>query len=191
MIHEPEDEDVELELDETPSEKQLTHDIDEELAKVRPERYSAEGKDWMESVVDMAAGQLNDRKVEELKRDLARRRVYRREAEATKKTNKVLREIYEEGRLPFGWGDPEWEEALHYLLHLPLSIARQRVRLGVASAQDLEQWELESGREEDKRKAAQIAARRGARLLQEWLREQKAKRVDQLKPATEQMDEAA
>lgn len=38
------------------------------------------------------------------------------------------------------------------------------VRLGVASAQDLEQWKLESAREDDKRRSAQIATRRAAHL---------------------------
>ncbi len=181
MNHEPEPEDLDVELDETPSDKQLTHDIDKALGKARPERYAADDKEWMDSVVDMATKQYGSRKVEELKRDLARRRVYRRESEATKRTNKILRNIDETGQLPLGWGDGEkWKELFHDILHDPLSIAGQRVRLGVATAQDLEQWELESAREEDKRRAAQIGARSGARLLQKWLKDKGANRVDEL-----------
>jgi hypothetical protein len=177
--HEPEPD--ETELDETPSDKQLTHDIDEALAKVRPERYDAGDKDWMDDVVESVRQSLADRAEDEVIRDAARRRVYRREAEATKRTNRLLRDIDETGQLPLGWGDGDkWRELLFDLLHLPLSIARRRVRFGVASANDLEQWELESGREEDKRHAAQISARRAARLLAKWLVEQNAECVEYL-----------
>ena len=60
-------------------------------------------------------------------------------------------------------------------------IARQRVRFGVANANDLEQWELESAREEDRRRAAQKSARSGARLLARLLREQGAERIEDLR----------
>lgn len=174
-------EDLDL-LDETPSDKQLTHDIDEALARVRPERYDASDKDWMDEVVETVREMLEERRRDEVIRDAAARRVYRREAEATKRTNRILRDINETGRLPLGWGEgDDWRTVLFDLLHLPLSIARQRVRFGVASAHDLEQWELESGREEDKRRAAQIAARQGARLLVDWLKDQEVERVEDLR----------
>lgn len=179
MQHEFEPEDVEL--DETPDDKQLTHDIDEALARVRPERYDADDKEWMDEVVESVRAALAQRAQDEVLRDVARRRVYRREAEATKRTNRILRDIDETGQLPIGWGEGgTWRDFFFDLLHLPLSIARKRVRFGVASASDLEQWELESAREEDKRRAAQISARSGARLVAKWLTEQRARRVEDL-----------
>lgn len=183
MYHEPEPEDLDVELDEAPSDKQLTHDIDEALAKVRPERYDADDKEWMDEVVQLVEESFVKRSRDEVIRDAAKRRVYRREAEATKRTNRILRDIDNTGRLPLGWGEGDtWRKLLFDILHLPLSIARKRVRLGVANASDLEQWELESAREEDKRRAAQISARSGARLLAQWLKDQDAESVEDLRP---------
>lgn len=180
MYQEPEIEEVDL--DETPDDKQITHDIDEALAKVRPERYDSKEKDWMESVVDLAEEALGKLPRDEVIRDAARRKVYRREAESTKRTNRILRDINDTGQLPLGWGEGDaWLELLFDLLHLPLSIARKRVRLGVASASDLQQWVQESKREEDKRNKAENTARDGAELLAGWLLEQGADRVEDLK----------
>lgn len=182
MNYEPDPDEVDVEIDETPTDKQLTHDIDEALGKVRPERYDAGDKEWMDEVVELVQEAAERRDRADVFADWARRRVYRREAEATKRTNRILRDIDATGQLPLGWGEGDsWRELLFDLLHLPLSIARERVRLGVANAQDLEQWELESAREEDKRRAAQISARSGARLLGQWLKDQGASRVEDLR----------
>ncbi len=168
--------------DEDPDDKQLSHDIDEALAKLRPERYDADDKDWMAPIVATVEDILARRPSDEVIRSDARRRVFRREAEATKHLNRILRDIDDTGDLPLGWGEGDtWRELLYDVLNKPLSIARQRVRFGVANANDLEQWELESAREEDKRRAAQISARSGARLLARLLREQGAERIEDLR----------
>lgn len=178
-IEDPEDY---VDPDESPNDKQLNHDIDGALSHIRPERYDAEEKEWMDSVVEIVREVLSERTRDEVLRDEARRRVYRREAEATKHLNRILRNIDDTGQLPIGWGEGDnWRDMLFDVLHMPLSIARKRVRFGVANAADLEQWELESAREEDKRRAAQISARSGARLLQQKLREQGAKRIEELR----------
>lgn len=181
MFHDLEPEDLDAEVDETPTDKQLNHDIDEALAKLRPERYQADDKDWMDGVIETVQKELAERERDELVKDEARRRVYRREGQATKRTNRILRDIDATGQLPLGWGDGDaWRVLLFDLLHLPISIGGLRIRFGVASASDWEQWLLESGRQRDKRNAAEISANNGARRLLQLLKEQRAERTDDL-----------
>jgi hypothetical protein len=55
------------------------------------------------------------------------------------------------------------------ILRSPLSIDGKRVRLGIAGAADLQQWELQNYREQEARNLAQEQSRSGARLLAEWV----------------------
>lgn len=180
MTHEPFEDDVPD--DETPDDKELNQLIDLALTDARPDRYDAGDREWAEDVVKMAAKELKGRlDRDELIEDSARRRVNQREGQATKRANKVLRNIAETGALPIGWGEGEdWKEFLAEALNSPLSIDRERVRLGAASPGDLEQWELVNAREEDKRKLAQINTRKGGRMLADWMRAQSVQRVEDL-----------
>lgn len=184
QMQEPDPDEVLDELDESPDDKELNQLIDQWLAQERPERYDSNEKEWMAAVVEKARDALKDRRNDdEVITDAARRRVHQREGQATKSANRVLRTIAETGQLPLGWGEGDtWRTMLFDILHLPLAVAKQRVRLGAANAADLEQWELENAREEDKRKLAQIAARRGARMLASWVQAQGAQRVEDLDP---------
>jgi hypothetical protein len=163
--------------DETPDDKGLNQLIDEWLSEERPERYDAETKDWMDPVVEQVATELSRRPREDVVRDNAQRRVYQREGIATKTANRILRDIADSGQLPL-----EFEEDPLGRLRLPLSIDRQRVRFGAASAEDLKEWELENSREQDKRDQAQIESREGSRLLRGWMQEQGVHRVEDLRP---------
>lgn len=181
MTYEPFDD--EPLTDETPDDKELTDLIDLWLSDDRPERYDATDKDWMDDAVEKATEQLKRRpNADEVIHDAARRRVYQREGQATKTANRNLRNIAKTGALPLGWGEgDDWKSFLADVLNRPLSIAHMRVRFGAASATDLEQWELENAREEDKRRLAQIETREGARLLADWLRKQGAQRVEDVR----------
>lgn len=182
MFHDPFNEEEPFEQDETVNDKELTHLIDDLLYDVRPERYSADDKDWMDPVITRIETELGRRRVREVIHDIARRRVHNREAVATRKANRILRDINDTGQLPLGWGDGEdWKKLFVDTLHCPLSIARQRVRFGAASPQDLNQWELENARDDDKRRMAQISARAGARLVAQWALEQGVGRVEDLR----------
>lgn len=177
--------------DESPETKELNDLIDDWLAAERPERYDAGDKEWMEGVVKRAATRLEGQPDHaRVFLDAARRRVYLREGTATRRANKFLRDIARTGQMPIGWGEGEaWKSVLSDILSAPLSIDRQRVRLGAATPADLEAWELENAREEDKRRLAQIEARLGARLLGDWLRAQGAQRVDDFRPPTDTGDD--
>lgn len=167
-----------------PDDKELNQLIDEWLSNDRPERYDSGDKEWMDNVVAKTIESLNNRPDhEEVISDAARRRVYQREGQATKRANKVLRNIAETGALPIGWGEGgEWKAFLVDVLSPPLSIGRQRVRLGAASPSELEQWVLENVREEDKRRTAQASSREGARLVADWERAQGVQRFEDLRP---------
>lgn len=170
--------------DEEPDDKELSHLIDRWLSDVRPERYHSERKGWMDGVVDKVAASLRDRDDrDQVIYEAARRRVYTREGQATRRANKVLRDIAKKGALPLGWGDgDEWREVLAPILSLPLSLPeKKRVRFGSASDRDLEQWMFERIRQEDKRRLAEAEAREGARLLIEWLRSQDVNKIENLK----------
>lgn len=183
MVHEPPDDDYLLDDEDQPDDKELNQLIDEWLSQSRPERYDSGEKGWMDEAVKKAAEKLQlrpDR--EQVIQDAARRRVYQREGQATKRANKVLRDIADTGQMPFGWAEgDDWRSFLSDILSLPLSIARQRVRFGACTGPDLEQWELENAREEDKRRLAQIGAREGARLLASWINAQGVSRVEDLR----------
>lgn len=165
------------------TDKQVSHLIDGWLSHARPERYDAGDKDWMDSVVKQARREmLRVRTAEQALDDAAQRRVYQRESLATRRTNKILRDIDDTGQLPLGWGDGDaWRVMLFDILHMPLSIARNRVRFGAASAADLVSWELESAREQDKRNKAEASSRSGARFLAEMATRQNVRRVEDLR----------
>ena len=168
---------------ESPDDKDLNELIDLWLSDDRPDRYQASEKEWMDVVVERATKALQGRPDKDgVIQDIARRRVYQREGQATRRANKVLRDIGDTGQLPLGWDDEElWREMLYEKLRLPLSIEQQRVRLGAASPADLESWKTTNKREEEKRNAAQEAARQGADLLARWVREQHVLRVEDLR----------
>lgn len=167
-----------------PDDKGLSHLIDLWLSDDRPERYHSEEKEWMDGVVGKVAASLKGRADrDEVIHEAARRRVYAREGQATRRANRVLRDIAEKGALPLGWGEGDgWREALAPILSMPLSLPEKvRVRLGACNDRDLEQWMFERIREEDKRRLAEAAAREGARLLIEWIRAQQVHRFDDLR----------
>ncbi|MFB4280789.1 hypothetical protein ACBJ59_36255 [Nonomuraea sp. MTCD27] len=170
--------------DESPEFKELNDLIDNWLADERPERYDSGDKEWMETVVKRTADSLEEQPdYTQVFLDAARRRVYQREGTATRRANKFLRDIARTGQMPLGWGEGDaWKAVLRDILSAPLSIERSRVRLAAAAPADLEAWELENAREEDKRRLAQIEARSGARLLGDWLRQQGVQRVDDFRP---------
>lgn len=174
------------ELDESVTDKQLSHLIDGWLADARPERYEGDDQEWMEPVFDKAREALLQCQTrEQAIADAARRRVRGREGQAVKRTHKELRSIAETGQLPFGWGEgDDWKKYHFELLQLPLKIAGERVRLGSASGEDLTQWQLENSREGDEDQLRRISARRGAQLLADWQAAQQVRRVEDLRPKT-------
>ena len=182
MINEPYDEADDLDADQEVPEKALTHQIDTWLAEERPERYGADDKDWMDPVIDKAAVEITQyTSVTEAVRELARRRVHQREGQATRRTNRVLRDIGQTGQLPLGWGEGgQWKEFLFDILRLPISVARERIRFGAATGEDWMAWELESARESDKRSAAEAASRDGARLLRDLMSAQGVRATEDL-----------
>jgi hypothetical protein len=177
------DEEFHEQGDESPDDKELSQLIDEWLASERPERYDSTDKEWMSAVIVKARDALKARREDDdVIAESARRLVHQREGQATKRANRVLRNISRTGQLPLDWGQGDnWRMLLFETLSLPLAIDKKRVRFGAASASDLDQWELENAREEDKRKLAQIESRRGAKLLADWVRSQGAGRVEDLR----------
>lgn len=180
----PEDPDEERPDEESVDDKELNHLIDQWLAQLRPERYDPSDKDWMDDAVERAHEALLERNDNaSVVADAARRRVYQREGHATKRANKLLRTIFEAGQLPLGWGEENWQVALFEDLRLPLSIDKtRRVRIGAAGPEDFTEWEVEARREQAKWAEARDNARNGALLVAAWLREQGARRFEDLRP---------
>lgn len=164
------------------TDRELNVKIDRWLAQVRPDRYVAGDNEWLKPVVTKATAEFHRlQTIEEIVSAAVLTRVRGREGQATRKTNKILRDISETGALPLGWGDGEnWKIMLIGTLSLPMSISDNRVRFGAATADDLTHWELERGREMDAVMVASAAARRGARTIADWLQAQGARRVEDL-----------
>lgn len=185
-------EDQPEDLDESVTDKQLSHLIDVWLADARPERYAGEDREWMQPVFDKARDALLQCQTrEQAIADAARRRVRAREGQAVKRTHKELRSIAETGQLPLGWGEgDDWKKCHFELLQLPLKIAGERVRLGAASGEDLTQWQLENSREGNEDHLRRLSARRGAQLLANWQAQQRVRRVEDLRPKIDEPSSA-
>lgn len=156
--------------------------IDGWLADARPERYELGDKTWQDAIVDKAADELESMPHDETIRDAARRRVYRREQEATRKANSFLREIYMAEGLPLEWGDGAegWKLLRAGVLRMPLSIGKRRVRLGACTTADLDEWVLARRDQQAKEETTREQTIEGALLVRKWISEQGARRFEDL-----------
>lgn len=102
----------------------LNDRIDQALDAGRPDRYQPGDEGWLDPIIDAIAADIPDA---EARRRVARDIVVRREAEATKRTNRVLREVVATGQLPLDWMD---------IQRWPLGVGEFRVALGACMADD-------------------------------------------------------
>lgn len=99
------------------------------LDRIRPDRYDPADHSWQVPVVDLVAADIT---IEEARQIAAARLVSNAEATATRRTNKLLREIAEGGTLPIDWLDS---------LDWPLAIDdNERVALRAATVEDLRKF---------------------------------------------------
>lgn len=168
-------------LDEEPDLNQL---IEGWLNEARPERYDIRDKyEWMDSVVEKAERALAEDPPEIVIRDQARQRVAACEGRAVKRANAFLRDIAIAGQPPLGWdgASDQWKALCGGLLRLPLSIRKERARIGSVGVGDLEEWVNAEEERKDREWAARELARNGALLLIQWMREQNVKRAEDLR----------
>ena len=169
----------EAELDEK---EELSQLIDEWLAAARPERYDVGDKQWQDPVIEKVEGELAEMPREQMLREAARRRVYGREQQASRRANDFLRAIFNEDTLPGWWGEgDEWKRFLAGAARMPICIGRTRVRLGAVTVADLEEWILARREQQDKELATREQAINGAVLLAQWMRERHARRLEDLR----------
>ena len=96
------------------------------LNRVRPDRYDPTDKEWMHSVIAQVAEEIT---ADEARRIAATREVVVAEASATRRTNRLLRDIAQNGSWPLDWLDA---------LAWPLAVSdSERVALRATTAQDL------------------------------------------------------
>lgn len=99
------------------------------LDRIRPDRYDPADHTWQAPVIAAVAGDIT---IEEARQIAAGRLVSNAEATATRRTNKLLRQIIETGALPLDWMD---------CLSWPLAIDdNERVALRAANADDLRRF---------------------------------------------------
>lgn len=168
-----------------PSEDELT--VDEMLNNARPERYDLEDQEWMEPIVRKHRDHLLQKQsAEEIAEDLARKDVHTREGVATQKLNTLLRR-FKDGEFPLGFGETEdWKAFYAAYLDAPLLIGRDKVRFGIASAEDLDDWVLEKQRAGEREQERRKETIDGAEWLAAALREQSADRVEDFRRTTDQ-----
>lgn len=153
--------------------------IDELLTDNRPERYEGDETEWQEAIVGKVAD-IMALKPEESIEDYARRYVRSREGQALRKLKNILREIFDNGKLPLGWGGDDWKRFYEDLLHLPLAVGKSRVQFGAATTADWEQWVAEHQEQSDQRAAADQRTNNGGRMILQWMVEQDVQRTDDL-----------
>ena len=101
--------------------------IDLKLDSIRPKRASLKERDWREPVYGWARNHIPDEST--IIHRFAEKEVDRREAQATRRGNDILK-LYWEGQAPLFWNDiGQW----------PIKVDReQRVRLDACTPQDFE-----------------------------------------------------
>jgi hypothetical protein len=173
------------EHEDDPSEDEQT--VDEMLNNVRPERYDLEDQEWMEPVVRKHRDHLlQQQSAEQIAEDLARKDVHTREGVATQKLNTLLRR-FKDGEFPLGFGESEdWKAFYGTYLDAPLLIGRDKVRFGIATAQDLDDWVTEKKRAGEREQERRDETIDGAEWLATALREQHVDRVEDFRRPTDQ-----
>lgn len=106
----------------------LNETIDDRLNLARPDRYEPGDESWLQSIIDDIANEIPSY---DARQRVARDIVIRREAEATKRTNRVLRDVIRSGQLPFDWFD---------IRRWPLGVGDQRVALGACTSDDFREF---------------------------------------------------
>jgi hypothetical protein len=103
--------------------------IDDRLNKARPARSNTQDRDWLQPVIGWAANHIPNEMY--LVRTFAEREVHKREGDANRKANALLKQ-YATGQMMLTWAD---------LGPLPFTIddrAKLRVRYDAATPEDLE-----------------------------------------------------
>lgn len=126
----------------------------------RPDRYDPTDKSWQEPVVDMVASEIDELEARQL---AAERIVSLAEAAATRRTNKLLREISQEGAYPLDWLTAHaW----------PLAVGEsERVALRAATAADYRRFAQRERRAAANDFAARNDACEGAEKMADLLDE--------------------
>lgn len=114
---------------------ELVGRIDELLAERRPDRYeTVSGDEWLDQIAAEVAGLVPAAQAQYRS---ARMVVGQREGNKTRRTNKLLREIYRSGQLPLDWLQT---------LNLPLAVGKERVAIRACIAKDFENFAIEERR---------------------------------------------
>jgi hypothetical protein len=143
----------------------LNDRVDRMLDAARPARYDSSDKDWMAEIEAAIAGEIS---IVEARQIAARDVVRKRETEATKSANRLLRSVFRDGQPPLGWLD---------MAARPIAWGSHRVRLDEANADDFEAWADEENRRADADYGARMEAVKGARLVADSLRSNGARHV--------------
>lgn len=131
----------------------LNEEIDRLLDRHRPARYDSSDKAWMAPVESAVADRIP---ITEARRRAAAEIVRRREAEATKSANRLLRTVGETGQPPLDWMD---------MACRPIAWGEHRVRLDEATPRDFLDWATEERRRADRDHEARIKTVEGAELI--------------------------
>lgn len=147
---------------------EINDTIDARLDEARPNRYRPEQDEWLTAIIDDVAVTIS---IEEAQKRVARDLVVRREAEATKRTNRVLRDIFKTGNLPLDWLDMQ---------RCPLSINGERVALGACTPDDFREFANIERRRAAKEHATRNESCDGARFLADMIEKNGARRASDL-----------
>lgn len=164
--------------------------IDTLLREQRPDRYTP-GDDWINGVIDAIPPHMVP--AEDARRIAISQEVKRREGQATRKANAVLREIGRSGQLPMHWAEQADDPISIITIHVDddgnTRRIEERVALRAATADDFRTWsQVERDRADDDHKARLIACDgadyiadgmdgAGCRKFEQW-----AETVDPLNP---------
>jgi hypothetical protein len=145
-----------------------TAEVADMVARCRPDRYHAGDIDWAAAVVDAIADSIpaavaQQRTAEQIVRGVERT--------ATRRTNKLMREVLTAGALPLDWMDcADW----------PMAVAEERVCLRAMTAEDLRRFADDEEEAASKDFAARLDAVKGARLLADEIDDQGCRTVGDL-----------
>jgi hypothetical protein len=158
------------------------------LFKYRPVRYSHGDMAYMQSAIDADEKLIaaDKQQVKKLARQLAEYHVKRLEEKHTRMAHKFMRNLGRTGQAPLSI-------EMIGLSGCPLKVVKEKFRLEVATASDLERWELQRRRDHDGSSQRMLWEVRGVGHVMQWMKGQGAatfgnidwKRVPVLRPDAE------
>lgn len=133
------------------------HDLDALMARHRPDRYRAGDLSWTAAVEQVVGDSFTWKQARQI---AAEAQIKAREAQATRKANRLLRELSNTGVMPLDWLD---------LARWPVAVGAERICFEAMTAADFRQFATDERDAANRDHAARLDTCKGAEMLADQL----------------------